>query len=444
MKEFQEKTEEQYGTTREVNSEGKSTSKLNSFNNKKEKVQDTEGVTATCFSSEAESKFKNKAASKTLSFISKQFDNSGGNSKFADLKARTIWTVVMLLIFFLFIAAGPFYCAILVLIIMSLIFSELIDLNRYKDRNMEIKGYYFVAWFFYANAMYYFNIPIFKERTSVFTKFAITDIIIKHHSIICFMMFCLGILLFLRFLVRGYMRYQFRSFAYIQIIALILGVTSSLIISNIFSGMLWFILPCGMVICNDIAAYIFGRLFGKTQLTELSPKKTVEGFVGALFSTIVYSCIITEFIVNSPIFRRSLCPLSEISFLVTQYQDCNISRFDSIQYSFYGFNITALQIDTFSIALFTSLIAPMGGFFASGFKRAIKIKDFSDTIPGHGGFTDRMDCQILVGIFTHLWLTNFVYADITKFNQILKLLGKLSNEDKQRILTHLTASLGLS
>lgn len=46
-------------------------------------------------------------------------------------------------------------------------------------------------------------------------------------------------------------------------------------------------------------------------------------------------------------------------------------------------------------SLFTSLVAPFGGFFASGFKRGIKIKDFGDTIPGHGGITDRMDCQIL-------------------------------------------------
>lgn len=50
----------------------------------------------------------------------------------------------------------------------------------------------------------------------------------------------------------------------------------------------------------------------------------------------------------------------------------------------------------FVIALFASLVAPFGGFFASGFKRALKIKDFADVIPGHGGVTDRMDCQILM------------------------------------------------
>ena len=46
------------------------------------------------------------------------------------------------------------------------------------------------------------------------------------------------------------------------------------------------------------------------------------------------------------------------------------------------------------LAAFASIIAPFGGFFASGFKRGFKIKDFGDSIPGHGGMTDRMDCQV--------------------------------------------------
>lgn len=45
------------------------------------------------------------------------------------------------------------------------------------------------------------------------------------------------------------------------------------------------------------------------------------------------------------------------------------------------------------LAIFASLVAPFGGFFASGFKRAFDIKDFGHSIPGHGGMTDRMDCQ---------------------------------------------------
>ncbi len=54
---------------------------------------------------------------------------------------------------------------------------------------------------------------------------------------------------------------------------------------------------------------------------------------------------------------------------------------------------TPFQIHCLVMATFASLVAPFGGFFASGFKRAFNIKDFGHSIPGHGGMTDRMDCQ---------------------------------------------------
>lgn len=56
-------------------------------------------------------------------------------------------------------------------------------------------------------------------------------------------------------------------------------------------------------------------------------------------------------------------------------------------------NVT-VQFHAVVLAAFASIIAPFGGFFASGFKRGFKIKDFGDSIPGHGGMTDRMDCQV--------------------------------------------------
>ena len=77
------------------------------------------------------------------------------------------------------------------------------------------------------------------------------------------------------------------------------------------------------------------------------------------------------------------------------------------------------------IALFAALIAPFGGFFASGLKRALKLKDFSDSSPGHGGVADRFDCHMDISFFTYLYLTQIVYAGegcVEKvFDYILKL-----------------------
>jgi phosphatidate cytidylyltransferase len=56
--------------------------------------------------------------------------------------------------------------------------------------------------------------------------------------------------------------------------------------------------------------------------------------------------------------------------------------------------VMPVQMHAIAFGLFASIVAPFGGFFASGFKRAFKIKDFGDSIPGHGGITDRMDCQV--------------------------------------------------
>lgn len=60
------------------------------------------------------------------------------------------------------------------------------------------------------------------------------------------------------------------------------------------------------------------------------------------------------------------------------------------------------------MATFASLVAPFGGFFASGFKRAFNIKDFGHSIPGHGGMTDRMDCQFLMGLFAYVYYSSVI------------------------------------
>jgi hypothetical protein len=76
-----------------------------------------------------------------------------------------------------------------------------------------------------------------------------------------------------------------------------------------------------------------------------------------------------------------------------------------------GPNIYWVTINTHPISgieLFLFCWFTAGGFFASGFKRAFKMKDFGQTIPGHGGVTDRFDCQMIMAMFAYVYYWNYV------------------------------------
>ena len=130
--------------------------------------------------------------------------------------------------------------------------------------------------------------------------------------------------------------------------------------------------------------------------------------------------------------------------------DCDVNELlKTYQFSFnllgktFTLSLTNLQFHSLFIGLFASSIAPLGGLFASGFKRGIKIKDFADTIPGHGGVTDRMDCEMLNGAFVYIYLSQFVFYDEAKImNGIIKKILKLNHDDQIAIFERLKAILG--
>jgi phosphatidate cytidylyltransferase len=79
-----------------------------------------------------------------------------------------------------------------------------------------------------------------------------------------------------------------------------------------------------------------------------------------------------------------------------------------------------MQFHTLVFATFASLIAPFGGFFASGLKRTFKLKDFGDSIPGHGGITDRMDCQFIMGFFAYMYYHTFIALNKVTLGDVIE------------------------
>ena len=144
------------------------------------------------------------------------------------------------------------------------------------------------------------------------------------------------------------------------------------------------------VILNDIFAYIFGFFLGKTPLIKLSPKKTWEGFIGGALVTLVWAFIASDYLTD---YEFLACQQKKISVIPFDYPTCEIDAIyqSTIEVAIPFWKtvfIAPVQIHAFMIALFACTLAPFGGFFASGFKRAFKIKDFGNSIPGHGGITD--------------------------------------------------------
>lgn len=103
----------------------------------------------------------------------------------------------------------------------------------------------------------------------------------------------------------------------------------------------------------DTLAYFGGKSFGRKKfLSNISPNKTMEGFLIALLGT----------------------PLLVMPFLAF----------------FYEYDFIRLLI----FVLLVSIFAALGDATASLFKRVAGVKDSSNLLPGHGGILDRIDSHL--------------------------------------------------
>ncbi len=114
----------------------------------------------------------------------------------------------------------------------------------------------------------------------------------------------------------------------------------------------------------DIGAYTMGKSFGRTRLSEISPKKTVEG---AIFG-IIGSLIVAE--------------------LGAWY-----------------FNLPAWQISGLMLGTLIGITSLLGDLTESMMKRDAGVKDSGQLIPGHGGILDRTDSYVFTAPLVYYFFT---------------------------------------
>ena len=119
------------------------------------------------------------------------------------------------------------------------------------------------------------------------------------------------------------------------------------------------------IVC-DTFAYISGSLIGKHKLAQnISPNKTVEGFICA----VVMGTVVSSLLMNT------LVSISLVKILV--------------------------------ISFVLSVLSQVGDLIFSAIKRYFKIKDYGDIMPGHGGVLDRLDSLIIISIVFKV-IINFI------------------------------------
>ena len=127
---------------------------------------------------------------------------------------------------------------------------------------------------------------------------------------------------------------------------------------------------------NDTFAYIVGKSIGKHKLLEkISPKKTIEGFIGGVIFAVIAGLLISKYYIQ-PV--ESFKLKSALIWMVS--------------------------------ALLIGIFGTIGDLVESKFKRIAGIKDSGKIMPGHGGILDRLDSVIFVAPIIYLFYQILYYV----------------------------------
>ena len=148
----------------------------------------------------------------------------------------------------------------------------------------------------------------------------------------------------------------FDEVGFILLGAMYVGLGFHYLIETRAAGLV-FVVYCLLVVwTTDSGAYFVGRKFGKNKLwPEISPKKTVEGFVGGIVIAVLFAVAMQ---------------------LITPFMSS--------------------MLTLIAVTIVASTIGQMGDLVESAIKRHYNVKDSGTILPGHGGILDRFDSLLFV------------------------------------------------
>ena len=192
---------------------------------------------------------------------------------------------------------------------------------------------------------------------------------------------------------------SFLSLPYVGI-----SLASMIVVRSSVNGALFLLFLMLLVWSGDIAAYYFGRAFGKHKLSpQISPGKSWEGSIASVVGAIVVAVLLFRYL--QPIYTL----LSSLRLLPQAGQRLSVM----MQHPTFPRAPVALVI---VLAVCVNLAAQVGDLVESMLKRGGGVKDSGSLLPGHGGVLDRIDALLfaaIVGWFFYFGLLTRYFQPIT-------------------------------
>ncbi|MBE9502768.1 MAG: phosphatidate cytidylyltransferase [Proteobacteria bacterium] len=155
------------------------------------------------------------------------------------------------------------------------------------------------------------------------------------------------------------------GFLFLGIFYVSLLISYLILLRGLDEGALWVLLLFVITWSGDTSAYFAGRSFGRRKFFEaVSPKKSVEGFIGGFLGGIGASII----------------------FKGLFFQEITLA-------------------DSIIVGAVIGVLGPLGDLCESLFKRSCEVKDSGVLIPGHGGILDRIDSILFSTPFVYYFAT---------------------------------------
>lgn len=168
----------------------------------------------------------------------------------------------------------------LVFVIQVMIFKEVTMVRYRTEKSSEVPMFRTIQWLWFAVAIFFsygdalsntMPTPLSKWLHRRKHRLAIFAFFIDNHEVITLLSYSAVFVLTVLSFKKHYYKYQMGQLSWTMVTVWICVGQLHAVITNIFTGLFWFVYPVSLVVVNDCMAYFCGQAFGR-KLIKVRPR----------------------------------------------------------------------------------------------------------------------------------------------------------------------------